>query len=185
MEENTNLDLNRVTFIGIDAHPSTHTALAINRFEEEKGHVQFENSSDGITRFLNWLQTVAPDAESTIVGIEGGSTSRDALLSRLIAKYHHVHEVNPVYTRQRRNARTRSDKSDIIDAKLIAEVLTKKLSLLPRITVNELSSHMLSLKKVVGYYEEQTAQGARLQNQLQQLRREQSLSVDVYERSVL
>jgi hypothetical protein len=25
-------DVNKATFIGIDAHPTTHTALAINRF---------------------------------------------------------------------------------------------------------------------------------------------------------
>src|SRR4051794_9261437 len=127
MEMIKDVDLNTATFIGIDAHPSTHTALAINRFEEEKGDVQFENTPQGIQTFLSWLSTVAPDAGQTIVGIEGGSTSRNALLFRLLTQYQHIYEVNPVYTMQRRNAGTRLDKSDIIDAKLIAEVLTKKL----------------------------------------------------------
>jgi len=44
MDEKTNLDLNTATFIGIDAHPSTHTALANNRFEEENGHLQFDTN---------------------------------------------------------------------------------------------------------------------------------------------
>jgi len=179
------LDLNIATFVGIDAHPSTHTALAINRFEEEKGQIRFANTPEGIRAFLTWLRSVAPDAQNTILGVEGGSTSRNALLSRLLADYPHVHEVNPVYTRQQRNAETRGDKSDSIDAKLIAEVLTKKLAQLPRITPTELSPRMLCLKKLVGYYEEQTAQGTRLQNQLSQLQREHTLSGEPQEKSAL
>jgi transposase len=162
MDKAKDLDLNTAIYIGIDAHPSTHTALAINRFEEEKSHLRFENTTEGIKAFLFWMETTAPDAASTILGIEGGSTARHALLSHLLIKYHNVYEVNPIYTRQRRNAGTRGDKSDIIDAKLIAEVLTKKLSVLPKITQNELSSRMLCLKKVLGFYEEQTAHGAQL-----------------------
>jgi transposase len=96
-----------------------------------------------------------------------------------------VYEVNPLYTKQRRNAGTRDDKSDIVDAKLIAEVLTKKRALLPKITSSELSSHMLCLKKTVGFYEEQTEYGARLKNQLLQLKREQELSLDKPEKLVL
>jgi hypothetical protein len=36
------------THIGIDSHPSEHTAVAINRFEEEKGVLRFENTQKGI-----------------------------------------------------------------------------------------------------------------------------------------
>jgi len=185
MGKNINLDLNKVTFIGIDAHPSTHTAFAMNRFEEEKWHLRFENTPEGIKEFLAWLTTVAPDTENTILGIEGGSTSRNALVSHMLANGYRVYEVNPVYTKQRRNSGTRVYKSDILDAKLIAEVLTKKLSVLPRITRHELSSRMLTVKKVLGFYEEETSQGARIQNQLQQLKREQSLSLDRQEKAVM
>jgi len=52
MEKSISLDLNTATFIGIDVHPSTHTALAINRFEEEKARLQFDNSTEGIGEFI-------------------------------------------------------------------------------------------------------------------------------------
>ena len=42
------IDINKATFVGIDAHPTTHTALAINRFEEEKGILTFANTKEGI-----------------------------------------------------------------------------------------------------------------------------------------
>jgi hypothetical protein len=49
MEEKV-LNLNRATYIGIDAHTTEHTAVAINRFEEEKGTWRFNNSRDGIAK---------------------------------------------------------------------------------------------------------------------------------------
>ncbi len=93
--------------------------------------------------------------------------------------------MNPVYTKQRRGATTIDDKSDAIDAKLIAEVLTKKLAKLPKITNQEFSSRMLSLKKAVGFHEECAIDGARLQNQLHQLKREHTLSINLQERQML
>jgi len=45
--------LNTATFVGIDAHPDSHTAVAINRFKEMKGNVTFPNTKGGITRFHN------------------------------------------------------------------------------------------------------------------------------------
>ena len=185
MKQPINLDLNHATFVGIDAHPSTHTALAINRFEEEKGQIRFDNTVEGIGQFLAWLPSVDPNADNVIVGIEGGSTSRHGLLARLLPTHPHVYEVNPVYTKDMRDATTNDDKTDEVDAKLIAEVLTKKLAKLPQITTQELSSRMLSLKKTVGFYEECSVEGTRLKNQLYQLQRERELSIDPQERSVL
>ncbi len=179
------INLNLATFVGIDAHPSEHTALAMNRFEEAKGHLRFENTKEGIRQFLAWLETIDTTADKIIVGIEGGSSTRHGLLSQLLESYDHVYEVNPLYTRQRRVFGTRSDKSDPFDAKLIAEVLTKKLNELPKITSNELSSRMLCLKKTVWFYEEKTMQGTRLQNQLHQLQREKELSFSKEEQHAL
>ena len=178
-------DLNSATFVGKDAHPSEHTALAINRFEEEKGKLRFENTKAGITAFLSWLPTVYAKKDTVIVGIEGGSSTRHRLISEILETYQHVYEVNPLYTKQRRTYGTRGVKSDPVDAKLIAEVLTRKLTELPKISKNELSSKMLCLKKTVWFYEEITVQGARNKNQLHQLKRELDLSSSAQEKQVL
>lgn len=185
MEE---LNLNQSLFVGIDAHPSEHTALMINRFEEEQGRCQFENTREGISRFLCWLKTasmVKEDKRKIIVGIEGGGSVRNALIAAMLPQYPQVYEVNPLYTKQRRAFGTHSDKSDPQDAKLIAEVLTKKLSLLPRIKKEELSLSMFSLKKMVWFYEDLAHQATSLQNQLHQLERERQLSNVLEEKKVL
>ena len=167
--------MHTATYVGIDAHPTEHTALAINRFEEQKGQLRFPNSLEGIKQFLSWLKTVEKQPAQTIIGIEGRGTSGNAIVSGLLQTYRHVYEVNPLYTKQRRTYGTRGRKSDPIDAKLIAEVLTKKIAELPKITKAELSIRMLNLKRLVWFYEEITVQGARLKNQLHKLHREQEL----------
>lgn len=177
--------LNTATFIGIDAHPTQHTAIAINRFEDEKGLLTFENSTAGITNFLTWLNTVEIDTQKLIIGVEGGGNSRHALLANILQKHQNVYEVNPLYTKQRRTFGTKADKSDPRDAKLIAEVLTRKLSELPKITQHDLSSFLLVLRKTVWFYEQITVQGGSIQNQLHQLKREQELSMDTAEKQTL
>lgn len=181
--EQTNLA--DVTFVGIDAHPSEHTALAINRFEDEKGILRFDNTREGIAQFLSWLPTIDTKSDNVIVGIEGGAGMQYELLRQLLLSYSNVYEINPVYTKQRRAFGTRADKSDPFDAKLIAEVLTKKLSLLPRITKDQLSSQKLILKKVVWFYEEVTLQGARLQTQLKQVKAQYELCSNIQEKKIL
>src|SRR5579864_3313981 len=122
MHQQINPNLNLATYIGIDAHPSEHTALAMNRFEEEKGKLRFDNTRAGIAQFLSWLGTVDTEINNVIIGIEGGTSTRHALVSQLVAAYPNVYEVNPLYTRQRRVFGTKGVKSDPVDAKLIAGV---------------------------------------------------------------
>src|SRR3954454_11169740 len=105
------LNLNTATFVGIDSHPTEHTALAINRFEEEKGMLRFENTQKGIQECLTWLTTLTADKTQLIVGIEGGET-RHTLASYLLDQYAHIYEVNPLFTKQRRMLGTRQGKSD-------------------------------------------------------------------------
>jgi transposase len=178
------LDLNTVLFVGIDSHPTEHTALAINRFEEEKGRLRFENTQNGIQECLAWLATLTTDNAQIVIGIEGGET-RHALASYLLDQYPHIYEVNPLFTKQRRMFGTRQAKSDPADAKLIAEVLTRKLSLLPKFHVGEFSPERFSLRKTVKFYEEITIHGARLKNRLRQLDREYGLARTKEEREVL
>lgn len=177
-------NLNTATFIGIDAHNWEHTALAINRFEEEKGRLAFPNTHEGIAQFLSWIPTV--DGNGTVViGVEGGGTARHALLRSLTNSYTNVYEINPLYTKQRRDYGTKGDKSDAKDAKLVAEVLTKKLQELPRIIGSQLTSERLVLRKTVWFYEEITERGAGIQHQIRLLKRERALADDKREQHAL
>jgi transposase len=177
--------LNTATFIGIDAHPDSHTALAINRFNEPQGHLTFENTRQGITKFQQWLTELEQQKKIVIIGIEGGSTARNTLVRNVLVTHECLFEVNPLYMKHRRSFGTKGDKTDLRDAKLIASVLTTELKDPPKITAQQVSSAMLRLKKAVWYYEEVTVQGARIQNQLHKLRREHTLTQDSLEKQLL
>lgn len=179
------LDLNSATFVGIDVHTREHTALAIDRFEDKKGEIRFDNTRKDITKALSWIQRIESDPERVVVGVEGGSWERNALLRALTQNYPNVYEVNPLFTKQRRTFGTKGDKSDSIDAKLIAEVLTKKLNKLPRITKESLTVTKALLKRFVWYYNQVVKQSTRIKNQLKPLERERKLALDKRERKGL
>lgn len=177
--------LNSATFVGIDAHPDSHTAMAINRFQEPKGHLTFPNSKEGVKLFKTWLGGLEPNNTQVIIGVEGGGNARNALLSATLKTHQLLFEVNPLYTKHRRSFGTKGDKTDLRDAKLVAGILTTDLEELPRIIPEQLSSGMLRLKKAIWFYEETTAQGTRLQNQLHKLEREHKLTKDAREKQLL
>lgn len=185
MEKTNYLNLNSATYVGIDAHTEEHTAVAVNRFEEQKGLLRFDNSRDGITKFINWLQNISPQTKQTVVGIEGAGNGGQLLISTLLTTHDNVYEVNPLYTKQRREFGTRSDKSDPIDAKLIAEVLTRKLELLPKMKKSGVSPSFICLRKTVWMYEDLSQQRAKIKNHLHVLNRDWRLSKDQLEDETL
>jgi transposase len=179
------VDLNSATYVGIDCHPTEHTAIAVNRFEEEKGRLTFDNSWNGIQQFLSWLHTIDPVSKNVLIGLEGRGGKGSGFIASILAEYEYVYEVNPQYTRQRRQFGTKGGKSDIRDARCITEVVIRKLGELPLITKGQITSRMLLLKKLVWYYEEETKFGTKLRNHLRQLRREQMLSSDPEEKKLI
>lgn len=179
------IDLNQATYVGIDCHPSEHTALAVNRFEEEKGRLTFDNSWEGVKQFLAWLPIIEADPENVLIGLEGRGGKGSGFIASILKVYEGVYEINPQYTKQRRQFGTRGGKSDIRDARCIAEVLIRHLPELPLIIPGQITTRRLLLNKLVWYYDELTKSGARLKNHIAQLEREYELSIDHEEKKLL
>ena len=160
------IDRNNALYIGIDVHRYEHTAVCANRFEEEKGSLSFANTTPGIAQFIDWLGTIDDSGKTRIIGVEGSNGNGKLLTSSLAGKYQEVYEINPVRTKQRRTFGTSGDKSDAVDARLIVEVLTRKLDELPRITLQDHSKVMETLETLVVFHDDCTFQVTRLKNQL-------------------
>lgn len=163
MEE---IDRNNALYVGIDVHRYEHTAVCANRFEEEKGSLSFSNTPAGIKQFILWLGSIGDDKLTRIIGVEGSNGNGRLLSSSLVKNYQEVYEINPVRTKQRRTFGTSGDKSDAVDAKLIVEVLTRKLDELPKITLQDHSQILTALEQLVIYHDDLTFQITRLKNQL-------------------
>lgn len=161
-----NLDKNGAVYVGIDVHRYQHTAVAANRFEEELGQLTFANTPDGLASFLVWTNDLAPITAARIIGIEGANGNGKLLRETVVPLYSEVYEINPIFTKQRRTSGTRGDKSDPVDAKLIVEVLTRRLDQLPKITLQDSSGELKSLEELVVFHDDLVRQSSRLKNQL-------------------
>lgn len=164
MEET--IDRNNALYVGIDVHRYEHTAVCANRFEEEKGCLSFANTPFGIQRCLDWLGSVDDRHLSRIIGVEGSNGNGKLLTDFLSREYSQIYEINPIRTKQRRTFGTRGDKSDAADARLIIEVLTRKLDELPKITLQDHSTEMTTLEQLLVFHDDLTFQISRLKNQL-------------------
>lgn len=163
------LDQNKACYVGIDIHRYEHTAVAANRFEEEMSCLPFANTPEGINSFLVWLDRIVKPNQNCIIGMEGANGNGRQLCSSLIHRYQEIYEVNPIQTKQRRDHHTSRDKSDPIDARLIIEVLTRKLNRLPKITRQDRSTALQNMEQLLVFHEDLTRQATRLKNQLHQL----------------
>lgn len=163
------IDRNNAVYIGIDVHRYQHTAVAANRFEEEMGELTFPNTPIGMREFLRWIQTVTDGTKPRVIGIEGTNGNGRLLRNAVTPLYLNVYEINPIYTKQRRDHSTRGDKSDPVDARLMIEVLTRKLDELPKVTKQDSSESMQALGEFVAFHDDLTRSQTRLKNQLHRL----------------
>jgi len=166
---NEPIDRNNAVYIGIDVHRYQHTAVAANRFEEEMGELTFPNTHDGVAAFVAWSKNIAEANLTRVIGVEGTNGNGRLLRNAVIPVYPDVYEINPIYTKQRRDHGTRGDKSDPVDAKLMIEVLTRKLDELPKVTEQDNSAPMQALSELVAFHDDLTRSQARLKNQLHRL----------------
>jgi transposase len=107
-----------MTIIGVDPHPGSHTAVALNEQGKRLGTLTFQNSEGGLSQFQAWLSGY--DIERC--AIEGANHPFARSLSQLVLKAgHHLVDVSPSLTSQYRSKRSYK-KSDEVDAENVAKV---------------------------------------------------------------
>lgn len=107
-------------FVGIDVHKYEHTAVAQNLFGESLGALQF--SSDQPEQCLDWLAQLAPQSALSL-GLEDVSGYGRSLATALQQAGYTCRYVPPILTAQGRMRSTHPEKTDMLDAKRVAEVI--------------------------------------------------------------
>ena len=107
-----------MVIIGVDPHPGSHTAAALEETGKVLGHLTITNSDTGLCEFEQWLKNY----DIKQVAVEGANNPFARSLSeRLLKTGHALVNVSPSLTSQYRSKRGRK-KSDDIDAENIARV---------------------------------------------------------------
>ena len=106
-----------MVIIGIDPHPGTHTAVALNENGKRLGIKSVANNKAGLAELKSWLESYKPD----VCGVEGANNPFARKLSYGLGSYKVV-DVAPSLTSQYRSGRSQS-KSDEIDAENVARAV--------------------------------------------------------------
>jgi transposase len=149
--------------IGLDAHKSSHMAVALDEGGQVCGQWAGANSAEGWTAVAQWAQGLGAERRW---GIEGAWNYGRGVAQYLLARGEIVHEVNTRWTAQeRRRARNRS-KTDVRDAQAIALYVWREGAHLPTVTAEDEAT---VLEVLVTQREAAVAEATRLRNQAHQL----------------
>jgi transposase len=107
-----------MVIIGVDPHPGSHTAAALEETGKVLGHLTVENTEEGLGHLLLWCKKY----EVKCCAVEGANNPFARSVSEvLLTQGYKLVNINPSLTSQYRSKRGRA-KSDAIDAENIAKV---------------------------------------------------------------
>jgi len=119
------------TYIGIDSHKSTHTAVFIDFFFEKLGDLTFTNLPSKFDDFLKEAEKFKMDGTTLLFGMEDVSAYGRSLAVFLTEKGYQVKHVNAALVVKERKNRNVVEKTDSIDAECVARVLLSRFAELP------------------------------------------------------
>jgi transposase len=119
-------------YIGVDVHKEQHTAVAMDFWTTWIGEdITFSSKISEYPKFIEQIKKMIPIELTPIFGLEDVGGNGRSLAVFLKEEGYLVKEVNPSYSTAERKDCPTTYKNDVWDAKCIAEVLVKKLDLLP------------------------------------------------------
>ena len=124
------------TYVGIDSHKETHTAIFLDCFFEKLGEITFGNLTSDFSDFFDKACTFKQEGTTFMFGMEDVSKYGRALSRFLLTNNQLVKHVNAyLVAGERRNQNL--DKSDVADAQCAARILISKFGSLPDATDDE------------------------------------------------
>lgn len=130
------------TYVGIDSHKETHTAVFLDCFFEKLGEITFENLPSDFIAFLKEADKFKLEGTTFIFGMEDVSQYGRVLLRFLLANNQTVKHVNAFLVAKERRSQN-LDKSDKNDAHCVAQILLAKLGNLPEMSDEDERYHTL------------------------------------------
>jgi len=119
------------TYVGIDSHKDTHTAVFMDCFFEKLGELTFANLPSKFDIFLQNAQKYLQNDTVFLFGLEDVSSYGRTLLAFLAAQNQQTKHVNALLVARERKNQNIVQKSDAVDAECAARVLLSKFGELP------------------------------------------------------
>ena len=149
-------------FIGVDIHKDSHTAAVLDGYFEVVAVIGFDNNKAGFARLEAKLKKLCKGRD-LIFGLEDSQGLGSFFASYLLGKGYTALEINPVLTDRGRKHTVSRDKSDEVDAIVIAKTLIRERSSLHPVRIDRNS---VALREMVGYRQMLTCESTRIKNRL-------------------
>ena len=121
----------RYTYVGIDSHKETHTAVFLDCFFDKLGEITFENLPSKYGAFLNDARLFQAEGTTLLFGLEDASSFGRSLAVFLTGNAQQVKHVNSLLVARERKNQNITQKTDSVDAECAARVLLSKFGELP------------------------------------------------------
>lgn len=163
-------DPSRYLYVGVDVHKDTHTAVAATAFQQPVFSRTLPNCDKEYARLISSIARIANQKKLQVIwGLEDTQS-----YGKHLAQYLHMHNltvktVSPVFVDHIRKHTTHPEKSDLIDAQGVAEVLIQRIDRLPTFTVTDTGKLATTLRELCGDRAFLVQEGTRLKNQLHHL----------------
>ena len=121
----------RYTYVGIDSHKDTHTAVFIDCFFEKLGEISFANRPSAYPEFLVEAENLKQDDTELLFGLEDASSFGRTLAVFLTDNGQEAKHINSLLVARERRNQSITEKTDTIDAECVARVLLQRFKELP------------------------------------------------------
>lgn len=125
------------TYVGIDTHKDTHTAVFLDCFFQKLGELTFSNLPSAFDSFLSQAESLKANGTTLMFGLEDASSLGRTLAVFLINNKKPVKHVNSLSVARERKNGNITQKTDSIDAECTARVLLSKLDKLPFVSLQD------------------------------------------------
>ena len=149
-------------FVGVDTHKNSHTAAVLNGYFDVLTTIGFANNQEGFCHLTGKLKKLA-GGRSLTFGLEDSQGLGSFLAQYLVNKDYPVLEINPVSTDRARRHTVARDKSDTMDAIVIAKTLIRERANLNPVRINKNS---IALREMIGYRQMLVRESTRIKNRL-------------------
>jgi len=127
----------RYTYVGIDSHKDTHTAVFLDCFFDKLGQITFDNLPSKFVAFLSDAEKLKQDDTEFLFGLEDAGSYGRTLTGFLTDNGQQVKHVNSILVARERKNQNITQKTDSIDAECAARVLLSKFGELPAADPND------------------------------------------------
>lgn len=160
------VNLSGYLYFGVDNHKDKHAVVGLDCFSQVLYEKEINNTKKDFDRLIKEVKKIGL---TPIFGLEDCYAYGSRLASYLYQQGFSVKMVSPVLVERERKYQTHPEKSDLLDAKGVAEALIHRIGTLPHYSISKTDEVSQEIKELVMDREFLVKEQTRIKNQLHRL----------------